>query len=565
MSTTTTTPAPPTPQSDEINYFNNLTDLQQMLIECLFEYLNFCGMWSAWSMAESAQANEKLDAIIEKLNHVRAKVYDPSPAKYSNRIMKVLNEMQMIATNLIKHVTKVKESRSIYAGHRTPNMPKVMASVVSLVDENTAAVERLMPELLSSNIQKALSKIVEWGGYFNEAALQEFKFEAELADLLKHKIVGVSSDDGSGGELAHSLTRFDCAAIVTQALFFYNKPKLDLKNMLRNYKNSKIVAVKLLCLLQYIRHACHMIRYNGVEFSDDTVSLLVVDAKKTPPRRSVALSPTRAVSTGVEMKIADPAYRFTESEYPAFKDLAMIYSNGSLGAFATQTRIDQEEVLFLKCPELYALSEYAPKRLTANDSLVLVNLQQFNNVITSRDGNDLVYESTNTDAYIYRNFMAINNPQLPKTINAQTLDDLLTQTAARYSSGLDRFGQYLQQHQQEQQQQQQEAAATAADERSVLYTGVYSKSVPKKKTMVDESCYYLFLIEWLVCSLYEYDMRVCANNVETHKKILGLKTFIVDTGNVKSLFDSITDYVVHSCIPKVSTSSSSSRLIGNMV
>ncbi|ADD73823.1 ORF114 [Lymantria xylina nucleopolyhedrovirus] len=505
---------------DAADYFAALTTNSQNVLGVILSIIQFVNKNTEWSAAESDQANVLLNDMIDELKNFlnNFEVLDQTPpADLQPAVRLIIDNNKSVVVNLINYLKQVRDSRSVHAGLRVPARQLRARPLGSLMGPTATALG------LTKN-QKVYARIEEYGRFFGDATLSEFKYEPELCELLSRKAVNRARQNRS---LNVTLTRLDCAAVVAQALFFYNKPNLDFRNVRRHAKNSVVMAAKLLCLLHYIHAVCYLMRAHRDEVDGD-VSLSRVSSRVRAPPASVKALPLQ--TQRVSVKVKDPEYEFAPHNFPALQDLTVIYCpHGRLGEWAASTaRVGVEELLFLKFPELYALSYFAARPMADDESMVLSDLQHFNEISTA--GEQVRYVKTRTDALLFQDFLAVNVDDSSVNFSGERLaDEFLGNAFAQYWAGMGHHRKTrLQAHLKGQ------IVHDDADRRATLNTKLHWTETDPR---------ILFFMEVLACSVHDYDLCFCVPSEAERAQYVNLLNAVDDCTSVEDFWGFVQAYV----------------------
>nr|WAK98485.1 ORF141 [Lymantria dispar multiple nucleopolyhedrovirus] len=503
---------------DVSEYFAGVTASAQNVLGVIMNIKRFMDTNTEWSATESAQTNAALNQMIEALKTIlnNFEILDRSRPADAPPALRAINDTnKSVVVNMVNYLKQVRDSRSVLAGLRASTRQLRAKPLGSLTGPTATA-----PGLTKN--QKVYARIVEYGHFFGDAALAEFKYEPELCELLSRKAVNRARQNRSRNV---TLTRLDCAAVVAQALFFYNKPNLDFRNVRRHVKNSAPMAAKLLCLLHYIHAVCYLMRAHRDEVDGDVSLSRASSRVRAPPASALAL-PLRP--RRISVKVKDPEYEFTPHNFPALQDLTVIYCpRGRLGEWATTARVDAEEVLFLKFPELYALSHFASRPMADDESMVLSNLQHFNEIST---GERVRYVKTRTDALLFQDFLAVNVDDSSVNFAGEKLaDEFLGNAFAQYWGGMHRH-----QNARRQAQFKQQVIYDDADRRPTLNT---------KRHWTETDARILFFMEVLACSVHDYDLCFCVPSEAERTWYVEFLNTIHDDTTVETFWEFVQEHV----------------------
>lgn len=202
---------------DVSEYFAGVTASAQNVLGVIMNIKRFMDTNTEWSATESAQTNAALAQMIEALKAIlnNFEILDRSRPADAPPALRAINDTnKSVVVNMVNYLKQVRDSRSVLAGLRASTRQLRAKPLGSLTGPTATA-----PGLTKN--QKVYARIVEYGHFFGDAVLAEFKYEPELCELLSRKAVNRARQNRSRNV---TLTRLDCAAVVAQALFFTTNP-----------------------------------------------------------------------------------------------------------------------------------------------------------------------------------------------------------------------------------------------------------------------------------------------------------------------------------------------------
>ncbi|AKC91665.1 parg [Lambdina fiscellaria nucleopolyhedrovirus] len=415
------------------------------------------------------------------------------------------------------------------------------------------------------------------GELLNVAAFKEFKYQLELNRLL------VSVQKSVHDETDFKLTRFKCAAIVAKSLFTSSNHEdrfKSLRFMITAAESSPVIALKLRCLLEYIHQVCYMMRENSKNEYDQSIVNETVRVNRL--RYTIGADRNEAndarydysetaniarididnydvdvpvfnetsenlimrkiknqllqSKTAINIDTAhvyhiDTNIEFSVETTPSLHDLILIHTNDRLGENTLLANLDYESVLFMQYPELYAVAALIDEPLDDYQSLCMKNFVKFNKL--QYVDQTMVYASNNALLDIVSvSFLAVkSNDLVTKLYMEENGLNYLNQNLSRLMGGLQNC---LPPLRYSNRQNDNSPMPTIVNN---VVSGAYGSL--KNRTLQ-------FLIEFLVCTMYDFELEYYSNNYEIVSEIKmtleALKNKKVET--VSDLYKKLTRYNV---------------------
>ncbi|AGR56851.1 PARG [Hemileuca sp. nucleopolyhedrovirus] len=368
-------------------------------------------------------------------------------------------------------------------------------------------------------------ELVKHGNTFKLSYLRDFKYQVELNVLLDWSVPDVSDSHH------FKLSRIDCAAIVTKALFLDNMSNINFSTIKIASLLNSTLKVKLLCILEYINSMCGLMRDNYINYGDYNFDInhyvkndIFVNRYSAESQyESVKNSESHIVYDRISVSrgTADPA-RFEELDLPSQFDLIMLYTNELIGSDATDIGVSKGSLKFLEYPELYAVSHYVDDdTLRLNESVVITNLIKINSI--RYKSSDIEYGENIFNSYgtALNNFMAIRSNDVRYDRNARKYDKtVFFNEIDRISSG---FSNYTANYE------------SMKDYSIAVHTGPYG--MKRNRT-------FQFLVECLMAMHYKLSINYRALNEEQYNEIVNtlesMRNANIDT--VSKLYERLRVY-----------------------
>ncbi|QEI03688.1 hypothetical protein [Rachiplusia nu nucleopolyhedrovirus] len=425
-------------------------------------------------------------------------IYDEKSNLSRNYLMESINYDEKTIDEAIELIDHIKTNVPIV--FKSPSTVSAKINVSDFAQLSSAETMttpfNTVPDIKFIEIMRSYLGDVTSGEILYSEILQEedFKYQVEFEIILRKSISGI------GLYRDMDLNRVDCLTIITQAFFLNNVRDLDFSNIKRNdtpIKREKIICLftYFIAMFSYMRESMCPALYKPIIIQHNQTDFTAIEQIRTANKN---VNPSN-----VNIEEFTAIHKYYKHRTFRSYDLIVDYAEKKIGNYALTDSANYEDVMFMKYPELYAVSYFINKDKSQvfadNDSYLISNIIQFNLVKNAMQQSKHMNNAPDLFGITYVNIVAFESCDLKVHLGSRQSDKAhLDRMILKLYSGLllnrntRRFNNDIEDE---------------PDAFIRLHAGSGINDCTENKT-------FQFLIELLVCTVLNYQLCYCVRSFE---------------------------------------------------